>query len=215
MDWTSGWVCSWNVNPNRRRLISILSQHFHFLKCAIISTKWMQNLKVSLFFTRSVWMMKWNQMTHCLDRIGFLKKIWFLFDIVMGGGGESHRLFTSLTLNNYARGKEGSFQNSRLSRLSPLFPHLFNLNRFDIASTIPWTNSCTFLREWRHVIHNSFQPSRRLTSCSHSFLFYSSSFSLVPSCCFYPSCTLVHDPNTIESYNNTKIFKYVISPVSS
>lgn len=117
-------------------------------------------------------------------------------------GGESHRLFTSLTLNNYARGKGRShLKTVDLSRLSLLFPHLFDLNRFDIASTIPWANSCTFLREWRHVIHNSFQPSRRLTSCS-PFLFNSSSFSLVPSCCFYPSCTLVHEYNRVLQIRN-------------
>ncbi len=136
------------------------------------------------------------------------KEIWFLFDIVMGGATSFIHVTHAQQL--CAGEREESFKNSRLSRLSySIFPHLFDLNRFDIASTIPWANSCiTFLREWRHVIHNSFQPSRRLTSCSPSFLFYSFSFSLVPSCCFYPSCTLVYDPNTIESY------KYVISPVS-
>ena len=156
--------------------------------------------------------LKWNQMTHCLDRIGFLKK--FDFRLILWWG-ESHRLFTvaSLTLiTTRRRGERESFKNSRLSRLSPLFPHLFNLNRFDIASTMPWQTATLFcvsdVTSFTTKLCCSFSTFET-THFLQSFFSLLSSFSLVPSCCFYPSCTLVHDPNTIESY------KYVISPVSS
>jgi hypothetical protein len=81
------------------------------------------NAKFKSFFSfwPSVWMMKWNQMTHCLDRIGFLKKIWLLFDIVIGG---SHIVYSRHSRSTTMRGgKEESFKNSRpFTLVTPFSP---------------------------------------------------------------------------------------------
>ncbi len=200
MDWTSGcpWVCSWNVNPHPPPSYFYSLSTFSFFKMRNYLDKVNDKFKSFSLFDQIC--LKWNQMTHCLDRIGFLKKIWFSFDIVMGWGGEPHRLFTvaSLTLTTTMRGERRShLKQSTFTFVTPFPPFIWFESVWSIASPSPWANSCTFFREWSHAISRPFvvlfEPFWDRFHFHFSLLFIHRLSSCVPCWC-YPSC-LVHDPH--------------------
>ena len=74
---------------------------FSFFKMRNYLDKVNKNLKVSFFFDHLFEM----KSDDSLSRSHWIFKENLIFVWYCDGGGESHRLFTSLTLNNYAQGK--------------------------------------------------------------------------------------------------------------